>query len=146
MLHILLVEDDEVEAEALIRAFRRQDFPHPVLVAADGVEALYLLRGGASGGNGQPPLPRPCIVLLDLNMPRMSGVEFLAALRQDQSLKRTIVFVLTTSNRAEDKAAAYNHQIAGYLLKANQGEEFAHLVAMLTNYWRVVEFPPDDHP
>ena len=138
-VHILLAEDDEVETEAILRAFRKQNLPNPVITAADGVEALKVLRGE----NGKGRLPRPFLILLDLNMPRMNGLEFLEALRQDPELKRSIVFILTTSNRDEDKLGAYDRQVAGYLLKSNMGDDFAQLTTMLNIYWQVTEFPPE---
>ena len=88
-------------------------------------------------------MPRPYLILLDLNMPRMNGVEFLQALRQDEDLKQSIVFVITTSNRDEDVVAAYNEQIAGYILKSRVGEDFVNLITMLDMYWRIVEFPAE---
>lgn len=136
-IHILLVEDDEIDAEAIRRAFRAQRILNPITVAPDGMEALDVLRGQ----NGQEKLPRPYIVLLDINMPRMNGIEFLQTLREDRTLRSSIVFVLTTSDRDEDIMAAYDQQIAGYLLKSRAGKDFIDLVSMLDSYWRVVEFP-----
>jgi CheY-like chemotaxis protein len=136
-VHILLVEDDEVDAEAILRGFRSQRLVNPFTIVPDGIEAFNALRG--EGGHAR--LPRPYMILLDINMPRMNGIEFLQALRQDPELKQSIVFVLTTSNRDEDIMAAYNEQIAGYLLKARAGRDFVDLVSLLDAYWRVVEFP-----
>ncbi len=138
-IHILLVEDDDVDAEAIVRAFRKQKIANPVTIVPDGLEALAVLRGEGD----RERLPRPYLILLDINMPRMNGIEFLQELRKDAELERSIVFMLTTSNREEDKLAAYDEQIAGYLVKARAGEEFADLISMLNSYWRVVEFPPE---
>lgn len=138
-VHILLVEDDDVDAEAIVRAFRKQKIANPIIHVEDGIQALAVLRGA----DGQERLPRPYLILLDINMPRMNGIEFLQVLRRDEELERSIVFMLTTSNRDEDKLAAYDEQIAGYLLKNRAGEEFADLISMLNSYWRVVEFPPE---
>lgn len=132
---LLLVEDDDVDAEAIQRAFRQQRIASPFVLARDGVEALAMMRDRAT-------LPYPYIVLLDINLPRMNGLEFLEALRDDPDLGRAIVFVLTTSDRAEDKIAAYSHHVAGYILKSRAGEDFLEVVQMLTVYWRLVEFPP----
>jgi CheY-like chemotaxis protein len=88
-------------------------------------------------------LPRPYLILLDINMPRMNGIEFLHAVRQDDDLRRSIVFILTTSNNDADKLAAYDEQIAGYLLKANVGNDFRHVIELLDSYRNAVEFPPD---
>lgn len=139
-VHILLVEDDEVDAEAIVRAFRKQHLKHPITIVSDGFEALRVLRGEA----GAARLQSPYLILLDLNMPRMNGVEFLQILRQDPQLMCSVVFVLTTSDSDQDKIAAYNAQIAGYFLKQRAGENFANLVDMLTVYWRLVEFPPEE--
>ena len=76
-------------------------------------------------------------------MPRMSGLEFLDVLRQDPLLRRNIVFVLTTSNREEDKVAAYDRQVAGYLVKSQLGDDFFRLTQLLDTYWQVIEFPPE---
>lgn len=136
---LLLIEDDLVDAEAIQRAFRQQRIANPFVVVPDGVEALRALRGEAG-----PPVPRPFLILLDINMPRMNGIEFLRELRRDPELHRSIVFVLTTSNREEDKLAAYEGHVAGYILKSRAGEDFLEVIKMLRSYWRVVEFPPDD--
>lgn len=139
-VHILLVEDDDVDAEAIVRAFRKQNLQHPITIVSDGYEALRFLRGERGGQR----LRSPYLILLDLNMPRMNGVEFLQVLRQDPELLRSVVFVLTTSDSDQDKLAAYKAQIAGYFLKQRAGENFANLVDMLTVYWRIIEFPPEE--
>jgi CheY-like chemotaxis protein len=138
LFHILLVEDDDVDAEVVIRALRRQQIINPVTIVQNGLDALSLLRG-----EGGKRLPRPFIILLDINMPRMNGIEFLQILRQDPLLRRSIVFVLTTSDSDEDKLAAYNEQIAGYLLKAKAGEDFMNVIQLLNSYQSTVEFPPE---
>lgn len=137
-VHVLLVEDDEVDAEAVERGFRKQRISNPFTVVSNGIEALAKLRA-----TGEERLPRPYMVLLDLNMPQMNGIEFLSELRTDETLKRSVVFVLTTSNRDEDKVAAYDAQVAGYLLKSRAGEDFVNLLDMLNAYWRIVEFPSE---
>jgi CheY-like chemotaxis protein len=140
VVHILLVEDDEIDAEAIVRGFQKQQIDHPITVVPNGIAALDALRGEG----GYERVPAPYLILLDLNMPRMNGIEFLQALRQDAQLKSSIVFVLTTSNSDKDKLAAYREQIAGYLLKQRSGVNFIELVSMLDSYWRVVEFPPEE--
>ncbi len=136
-LHILLVEDDEIDAEQLLRAFRQHQITNPVTHVIDGVDALYALRGEG----GYPRLPRPYIIILDINMPRMNGLEFLQALRRDPELKRSVVFILTTSARDEDIMAAYNEQIAGYLLKSRVNQEFLEFIKLLNLYHVMVELP-----
>ena len=138
-IHILLIEDDEIDAEAIQRAFRKQRIANPFTVVPDGIEALNALRGEA----GHERVPRPYTVLLDINMPRMNGIEFLQALRQDDELNNSVVFVLTTSDRDEDKVAAYDEHVAGYLLKSRAGSDFLNLIEMLDAYWRIVELPPE---
>lgn len=138
-VHILLVEDDDIDAEAVIRAFRKNRVANPFFIARDGVEALEMLRGE----NGRERLPRPYLILLDLNMPRMSGIEFLGALRSDPDLRNSLVFVLTTSKRDEDIVSAYDRNIAGYLVKSDVFDDFLELINLLESYWRVIEFPPE---
>lgn len=134
---VLLVEDDQVDAEAVRRAFQKQKIANPLVEVNDGVEALSLLRG--EQGN---PLPRPYIILLDLNMPRMNGLEFLKHLREDEKLRDSIVFVLTTSDDNRDKLAAYEQHVAGYMVKSRAGKDFLDLTALLDHYWRIIEMPP----
>ena len=138
-VQILLVEDDDIDAEAVRRAFTKQRIANPIVHARDGVEALEVLRGE----NGKEKLLRPYMILLDLNMPRMNGIEFLKELRGDSDLHDSVVFVLTTSDADRDKLSAYEQHIAGYLIKSNVGSGFVNLVNMLDAYWRYVELPPD---
>lgn len=138
-IQILLVEDDDVDAEMVLRACRRRQIDNPFTIVRNGIEALEVLRGS----DGQPRLPRPYLILLDINMPRMNGIEFLQEVRRDNELRRSIVFVLTTSNNDEDKLAAYNEQVAGYLLKSNLAGDFQHITGLLDSYRCVVEFPPE---
>lgn len=140
LLHILLVEDDEIDAEIVKRVFRRQRVDHPLICVSDGVEAFHALRGE----NGHTRVPRPYLILLDINLPRMNGIEFLQTLRRDPELKGSIVFVLTTSTRDADKIAAYNEQSAGYFLKASMKDDFAAIIKLLDVYYRRAEFPPED--
>jgi CheY-like chemotaxis protein len=134
---ILLVEDDKIDLQEAMRAFTRARVANPVHVARDGIEALEILRGTG----GQPPLPRPYLILLDLNMPRMNGVEFLTALRSDPELKDSIVFVLTTSKADHDRMAAYEKNVAGYIVKTELEDGFLCAITMLKCYWRVVQLP-----
>ncbi len=136
-VNILLVEDDDIDVMGLKRAFRKLDINNPILCARDGVEALAMLRGE----EGFAAVERPYIVLLDINMPRMNGIEFLRQLRADEQLRDSIVFVVTTSRAEEDKAKAYALNVAGYIVKANQLDGFLGWVAMLRDYWTVVELP-----
>ncbi len=138
-VHVLLVEDDEVDAEALIRAFQKHNIVNPLTIVPDGIEALNALKGDGA----HERLPRPYLILLDLNLPRMNGIEFLRTLRQEPELKDSIVFVLTTSDRDQDVIAAYQEQVAGYILKSSGGKGLVDLIKLLDSYWRMVEFPPE---
>jgi CheY-like chemotaxis protein len=134
---LLHVEDDDLCIMGLVRAFKKAKIANPISFAHDGIDALEMLRGT----NGRERLPRPYLVLLDLNMPRMDGVEFLEELRKDEDLKKSIVFIMTTSGADEDKVKAYNLGVAGYILKSNPANAFMEATALLDTYWRVVEFP-----
>jgi CheY-like chemotaxis protein len=86
-------------------------------------------------------LKQPCLIITDLNMPLMNGIEFLQALRRDPTLRRSVVFVLSSSTLDEDKSAAYEQGAAGYLLKSNLATHFCELVQFLACYQAIVEFP-----
>lgn len=130
---ILLVEDDDVEVMSMNRSLRELNFSNPVTRVVDGIEALTLLRSGS--------IARPFTILLDLNLPRMSGLEFLQALREDDVLKDAIVFVLTTSKSDEDIRAAYRYNIAGYFVKSTLNHDFNQVLSFLDHYWKLVVMP-----
>lgn len=134
VLNILLVEDDAVDVMNVRRAFERNNVSNPLYVAGNGLEALEILR------NGTVPKERR-LILLDLNMPKMNGIEFLQALRADPELASTPVVVLTTSNDDQDKIDAYNLNVAGYLLKPVTFSNFCERMATLNKYWTLVEMP-----
>jgi CheY-like chemotaxis protein len=134
---ILLVDDDEVDIMAIKRGFKKHRIANRVVEANDGAEALEILRGESNNKQIVPPY----IVLLDINMPRMDGIEFLENLRADAELKQAVVFVLTTSGEDRDKTAAYEKNVAGYIVKRNVGNEFLSFVEMLGAYWKIVELP-----
>ena len=136
-MHILLVEDDTIDVMALKRALQQRQLTNPLTVARDGVEALEILRGGPE----QAPLSKPYMILLDLSLPRMNGIEFLEILRADPALQDAIVFMLTTSRADEDRSAAYRLNVAGYMVKSDLSDGLLRVVTMLESYWRVVEFP-----
>jgi len=136
-LTVLLVDDDDVAAEAVVRSFDKLGLRMPTVWAEDGAQALQALRG-------QDPsrtVPRPRITLLDLNMPRMNGFEFLQALRGDPELNGEVVFVLTTSDADSDRVRAYHGQIAGYMVKAAVGPQFSRLSLLLEQYRQTVRLP-----
>jgi CheY-like chemotaxis protein len=134
LLNILLVEDDEIDVMNVRRAFQKSHIMNPLFVAGDGVEALEMLR------NGVVPKGRR-LVLLDLNMPRMNGIELLGELRKDPDLHATPVVVLTTSNDDRDKIEAYNLNVAGYLVKPVTFGNFCEVMVALNKYWSLVEMP-----
>lgn len=135
-LHILLVEDDEVDIKNVQRAFKKNHISNPLHVARNGIEALEMLRGD-HGKEKLNPLPK--VILLDLNMPRMGGLEFLQEIREDPELKSLSVFVMTTSDEESDKFAAYNLNVAGYILKPLSFERFVQAVSILNHYWTLCE-------
>jgi CheY-like chemotaxis protein len=136
-IRILLVEDDEVDAMAVIRGFKNSKIANTIVHARDGVEALAVLRGDIPDKS----ISNPYVILLDLNMPRMDGFEFLDELRKDPQLREIIVFVLTTSKADEDRSRSYRHHVAGYVVKSNAGKDFLNLIHMIDHYWRIVEIP-----
>lgn len=135
-LRILHVEDDDIDLEALARSLRKRAIDHEIVVARDGLEALRVLRE-----DEESPLKRPFIVLLDLNMPRMNGHEFLRELRSDPDLRTTVVFILTTSLAEKDILEAHDFNVAGYISKENAGRQFMDLVEQLEGYWRLTQLP-----
>jgi len=134
MLNVLLVEDDEVDVMNVRRAFKKNHIANPLWVAANGLEALEMLRGD------EIPKERR-LILLDLNMPRMNGIEFLRELRADPDLHGTPVVVLTTSDDERDRVEAYNLNVAGYILKPVTFMNFVEAMATLNKYWTLVEMP-----
>jgi CheY-like chemotaxis protein len=139
-LQIRLVEEDDVDVKVLLRGFQRQGCPPKVTVVHDGLEALEALRGR----EGQNPPRRPHLIITDLNLPRMNGLQRIQALHQDRLLRRSIIFVLSSSALDVDTAAAYNQHIAGYLLKSNLKEQAAGLLKLIESYRELVAFPPNE--
>jgi CheY-like chemotaxis protein len=133
-IQLIVIDDDEVDVESIVRSLNRNGIFGQITVFHDGQTALRALQGP----EGVALRTRPLLILLDLDLPRLSGIEFLDALRRDPQLQSTIVFVLTLSDRQEDKLAAYERQVAGYLLKANLGDDFSLLPRLLRSYCRLV--------
>lgn len=131
---ILLVEDDDIDVKALLKAFEKLKIANPVTVARDGMEGWEALQ----------TLPRPFLVIMDINMPRMSGLELLRKMRASKDFHDAIVFILTTSTDEQDKFEAYNLNVAGYMLKSDMGTSFVLAIEMVERYWRVIEFPGCD--
>jgi CheY-like chemotaxis protein len=137
LVHILLIEDDEVDIMNVTRAFKKNNISNPLHVAHNGIEALEMLQGS----NLDVRIPSPRVILLDINMPRMGGIEFLTELRKHPEHRSASVFVMTTSNEESDKIAAYDLNVAGYILKPLSFEGFTSAVSILNHYWHLCEMP-----
>ncbi len=133
---VLLVEDDEIDVENFHRVMKREDISNPIVVATDGIYALEKLRGINSS-----KVPKPYVIMLDLNMPRMGGIEFLREIRADSELCDSTVFVLTTSSSKKDIDAASDFNIAGYLIKDELGSAYSRKTGMLDQFCKVVNLP-----
>lgn len=134
---ILVVEDDDVQAEAVVRSLEKAALCSNVVVAPEGWEALSVLRGTHSAHR----IRRPYLVLLDLNLPRLSGMDFLREVRADPLLADSVVFVLTTSVDERDCRRAYEEHVAGYMIKSEVGPHMSKMVDMLRPYVSVVRLP-----
>ena len=134
---VIVVDDDDVHFMSIERGFRKVGVENTLLRARDGVEALELLRGEGD----LDPVRDPFLLLVDLRMPRMSGLELIRELRNDPHLKRTVAFVHSTSDADQDRDAAYDLNVAGYLVKDSDPVGLAN---MLREYWRRVQLPATD--
>jgi CheY-like chemotaxis protein len=134
VINILLVEDDEVDIMTVKRAFAKANITNPLYVAHNGLEALEVLRK-----EDLPPKRR--LILLDVNMPKMNGIEFLRELRKDPALQQISVVVLTTSNEERDRIEAFKLNVAGYLLKPVTFQQFAEVMSTINKYWALMEMP-----
>ncbi|KUP91906.1 response regulator [Tritonibacter horizontis] len=135
-VEIILVEDDDGDAKAIRRAFVKARVANPLIRFRNGVDALAYLKGET---DTKPP--RQFVVMSDINMPKMSGIELLEEIRQDPLLKQTLFFVLTTSDDERDISAAYFNNVAGYILKSRAGDMFIELMSVMNSFWRFVELP-----
>ncbi|SDR78797.1 Response regulator receiver domain-containing protein [Gillisia sp. Hel1_33_143] len=125
-LNILFIEDDEIEVMKLNRTLNKIELKHSIREAKDGEEALQIL----SDKNRLPD-----IILLDLNMPKMNGIEFLKILKADETLKYIPTIILTTSNNRKDVLTCYEIGIAGYVIKPLKYEEYVQKLNAVLNYW-----------
>ena len=130
---ILLVEDDEVGIMTTKRALKIIKSSNPLNVARNGEEALKFLQNSNN--------TKPGIILLDINMPRMNGLEFLKIIKQDIELKRIPVIILTTSQENFDKYESFGHGIAGYLVKPISFDDFIEMIKAVKSYWTLSEQP-----
>jgi CheY-like chemotaxis protein len=133
--HILLIEDDEVDVMTVRRSLKDLGVDYPLDQVSDGEAGLAFLRDAAN--------PRPGLILLDLNMPRMNGVEFLAEIKQDPKLKRIPVVVLTTSQEESDRMASFDRNVSGYMLKPVDYPQFVRTMQVIRDYWSTSEEAPN---
>jgi CheY-like chemotaxis protein len=130
---ILLVEDDQVDIMTILRALKEIHVCNPVVSMENGEAALdWLSRADEE---------MPCIILLDLNMPIMSGIEFLRLVKQDERLRRIPVVVLTTSDEQEDKVRSFDLGVAGYMAKPVDYRRFVEIMRSIDMYWTLSEMP-----
>ncbi|SFN33016.1 response regulator [Nitrosospira briensis] len=130
---ILLVEDDKVDTMTVIRALKEIHVTNPLVHLENGEEAVNYLR--------EPASEKPCIILLDLNMPIMNGIEFLHVVKNDGQLKRIPVVVLTTSEEQQDKVNSFNMGVAGYMAKPVDYRQFVEVMRSIDAYWTISEMP-----
>lgn len=130
---ILLVEDDRVDAMTVKRALRELHVTNPLTTVGNGEEALAYLRDGDN--------PRPGIILLDINMPKMNGIEFLRVAKADDTLKNIPVIVLTTSREEQDRFATFDLGVAGYMVKPVDYLQFVEVIRTIHLYWTLSELP-----
>lgn len=137
-MSVLLVDDDDVSTESVVRGLEFHNVRLPAVIARDGRDALAVLRGE----DAARAIHTPLLILLDLNMPGMSGLEFLGALRADENLHHHVVFVLTTSDSEYDRTAAYDKHVAGYIVKSPLDRHHSRLVRLLEQYRETVTLGP----
>ncbi len=130
---ILLAEDDKVDAMTVKRALRDLKVTNPLIIVENGEEALEYLR--------DPNKAKPGIILLDLNMPKMNGIEFLEIAKKDDKIKRIPVVVLTTSKEDQDKIESFNLGVAGYMIKPVDYLQFVEIIKTIHLYWTLSELP-----
>ncbi|HMU78357.1 MAG: response regulator [Bacteroidetes bacterium] len=135
---IILVEDDDIDRMVVTRAFAKNNIKNPLHIARDGEEALDMLKG-LNGKEKLDPLPK--IMLLDINMPRMNGLELLREIRHDEELQTISVFMLTTSKDDQDRLEAYKNNVAGYIIKPVSFDKLVEAIAVLNTYWNLSVLP-----
>ena len=129
---ILLIEDDRVDIMTVQRALKNNNISNPLYIARTGLEAFDMLRGEGGFEKLSPP---PALILLDLNLPKMSGIEFLRELRNDPKLKGLRIIILTSSNEPKDRAAAYEYDVDDYIVKPHSFDEFTRAMATILALW-----------
>ena len=142
---ILLVEDDDDDAELAVRAFQEAKVRHPLVRAHDGVEALdYLFARGKYSTRDAHDLP--VFVLLDLNIPKISGLKVLEAIRADERTKRLPVIILSSSGEERDRLGAYDHFANSYIIKPLDYDQFVAATLQLSLYWTELNEPAPSIP
>ena len=131
-----MIEDNEDDIVLTLRAFRKQNIANEIVVAKDGAEALDLVMGV----DGSPPL-RPALILLDIKLPKVSGLEVLRQIKENEQTKALTVVMLTTSNQEEDIAECYTRGANSYIQKPVDFERFTEAIGLLTVYWLVLNEP-----
>jgi two-component system response regulator len=140
---VLLVEDSPADAEMTIDALRDARLANPVVHVEDGVEAMEYLR--REGSHAQRASGNPVVVLLDIKMPRMDGIEVLRAIRADEALKRIPVVILSSSREERDLAASWDLGVNAYVVKPVDADQFFDAVRALGQFWAVMnEARPGD--
>jgi two-component system response regulator len=132
---ILLIEDNLQDIEMVLFTFREHDMNYPVLVLQDGVYALDYFFGAEGCGIREETSPLPKVILLDLKLPRVNGVEVLKALKSDERTRHIPVVVFTSSGESRDKAACYALGVNSYVVKPMNSDEFSRVVAGIVSYW-----------
>jgi len=130
---ILLVEDDDVDVMTVQRAFKDLKITNQLVNTANGEEALEYLKDESN--------KKPCVILLDLNMPKMNGIEFLKIVKADEALKKIPVVVLTTSSQQQDIVESFKLSAAGYIVKSVDYAKFAKAISAINLYWTLSELP-----
>lgn len=137
-LRLLLVEDDEVDVMNVKRALKKNNLTIPIHHVSDGCEALELLDYWKFS---EFTRLKNLVILLDLNMPKMNGLEFLKLLRENRQFSKIPVIILTTSSQQKDLVAAYDLNVAGYIVKPMEFQDFVETINTLSRYWSICEMP-----
>lgn len=133
---VLLAEDDMIDPQTIKRAFKDLRITNPLVITSNGEEALTYLRNVVN--------PKPCVVLLDIKMPKMDGLEFLRVMKLDENLKMIPVVVFTSSNEERDKIASFSLSVAGYIVKPADYKKFIEVMRTIDIYWTLSESPPEN--
>jgi CheY-like chemotaxis protein len=133
---ILLIEDDDIDVKAYKRVLKKQGKNYDLYIFSNGEEAIESLKGI----NGKEKIPYPKLVLLDLNTPKMNGIEFLKIIRNDADLRLLKVIVLTTSDNRNDIIRAYDYHVSGYIIKPLVTEELFEIFSTIHNYWQLGQY------